>query len=99
MPPRVQHEEPQPSAALPLLPQIVDTYVLSNFLFYFVLWLASFVSMTQIYNFFELLGDIVSNKIPLSKVFTYLFFLTPQADLRHRCPSACWWRCWSPSAS
>ncbi|HVN04456.1 MAG TPA: LptF/LptG family permease [Bryobacteraceae bacterium] len=62
----------------PLLPQILDTYILTNFVFYFVVLLASFVSMTQIYNFFELLGDIVRNKIPLAKVFTYLFFLTPR---------------------
>ncbi|MFN7998750.1 MAG: LptF/LptG family permease [Bryobacteraceae bacterium] len=62
----------------PLLPQILDTYILTNFVFYFVVLLASFVSMTQIYNFFELLGDIVRNKIPLSKVFAYLFFLTPR---------------------
>jgi len=63
---------------LPLLPQILDTYILSKFLFYFVLVLASFVSMTQVYNFFELLGDIVANNISLAKVFTYLFFLTPK---------------------
>ena len=62
----------------PLLPQILDTYILSNFLFYFIVLLASFVSMSQIYNFFELLGDIVRNQISLAKVFTYLFFLTPQ---------------------
>jgi LPS export ABC transporter permease LptG/LPS export ABC transporter permease LptF len=61
-----------------LLPQIVDTYILTNFVFYFTVLLASFVSMSLIYNFFELLGDIVRNKIPLAKVFTYLFFLTPQ---------------------
>ncbi len=63
---------------LPLLPQILDTYILTNFLFYFIVLLASFVSMSQIYNFFELLGDIVRNQISLAKVFTYLFFLTPQ---------------------
>jgi hypothetical protein len=62
----------------PLLPQILDTYILTNFVFYFTMLLASFVSMSQIYNFFELLGDIVRNRIPLAKVFTYLFFLTPQ---------------------
>lgn len=62
----------------PLLPQILDTYILTNFVFYFLVLLASFVSMTQIYNFFELLGDIVRNKISLAKVFTYLFFLTPK---------------------
>jgi LPS export ABC transporter permease LptG/LPS export ABC transporter permease LptF len=63
---------------LPLLPQLVDTYVLSSFLFYFALCLASFVALTQVYNFFELLGDIVAHHIPLSKVFKYLFFLIPQ---------------------
>jgi LPS export ABC transporter permease LptG/LPS export ABC transporter permease LptF len=61
-----------------LLPQIVDTYILSSFLFYVLMVLASFVSMTLVYNFFELMGDMVRNKIPLMKMFTYLFFLTPQ---------------------
>jgi LPS export ABC transporter permease LptG/LPS export ABC transporter permease LptF len=63
---------------LPLLPQLVDTYILSNFLFYLVVLLASFVSMTLVYNFFELIGDMIRNKIPLVKMFTYLFFLTPK---------------------
>jgi LPS export ABC transporter permease LptG/LPS export ABC transporter permease LptF len=63
---------------LPLLPQIVDTYILSSFLFYVVMVLASFVSMILVYNFFELMGDMIRNKIPLLKMFTYLFFLTPQ---------------------
>lgn len=63
---------------LPLLPQIVDTYILSTFLYYLWLVLTSFVSMTLIYNFFELTGDMVRNKIPLIKVFTHLFFLIPQ---------------------
>jgi LPS export ABC transporter permease LptG/LPS export ABC transporter permease LptF len=62
----------------PLLPQVIDTYILSNFFFYFVLLLGSFVAMTQIYTFFELLSDIVKNKIALSTVFTYLAFLTPK---------------------
>jgi LPS export ABC transporter permease LptG/LPS export ABC transporter permease LptF len=60
------------------LAQIVDTYILSGFLFYFVLTLASFVFMTEIFTFFELLGDIVKNKIPMSEVIEYLFFLTPR---------------------
>jgi LPS export ABC transporter permease LptF/LPS export ABC transporter permease LptG len=62
---------------LPMVPQIVDTYVLTSFVFYFVVMLASFVMMTEIYNFFELLSDIIRNNIPMSKVFTYLFFLAP----------------------
>ena len=63
---------------LPLLPQLVDTYILSNFLFYLALLLASFVSLTLIYNFFELMGDMLRNNISLVKMFTYLFFLTPK---------------------
>jgi LPS export ABC transporter permease LptG len=63
---------------LHLLPQILDTYILSSFLFYFALLLASFVLMTHIYTFFELLGDIINHQIPMSKVLSYLFFLTPK---------------------
>ena len=62
---------------LPLVPQLVDTYVLTSFLFWFAVLLASFVMMSEVYNFFELLGDIIRNSIPLSKVFTFLFFLAP----------------------
>ena len=61
-----------------LLFQIIDSYMLSSFLFYLVVLLTSFVLMTEIYNFFELLSDIVKNRIPLPRVFTYLFFLTPK---------------------
>ncbi len=39
--------------------------------------LASFVSMTQVFNFFELMGDMLRNS-SLMTMFTYLFFLTPQ---------------------
>ncbi|HWQ55977.1 MAG TPA: LptF/LptG family permease [Bryobacteraceae bacterium] len=63
---------------LVVLPQIVDTYVLSGFLFYFVVIVASFVSLTEIFTFLELLGDMVRNNIPLSKMFTYLVFLLPR---------------------
>src|SRR5882672_640065 len=61
-----------------LLPQLVDTYVLTQFGFYFVLMLVSFVFMTQIFTFFDLLKDIVKNNIAMSTVVEYLFFLTPQ---------------------
>lgn len=61
-----------------LLPQLVDTYILSSFLTYLVLVLASFVCLTLIYTFFELIGDMLRNKIPLATMFSYLFFLSPQ---------------------
>jgi LPS export ABC transporter permease LptG/LPS export ABC transporter permease LptF len=63
---------------LHLLPQILDTYVLSTFLFYFALLLASFVLLTHVFTFFELLGDIIKNQIPMGRVLAYLFFLTPK---------------------
>ncbi len=63
---------------LPLLPQLVDTYILSTFLTYLVLMLSSFVSLELIRNFFELISDMMRNNITLLKMFTYLFFLTPQ---------------------
>ena len=66
----------------PLLPQVLDTYLLSSFLFYFVLWLVSFVLMFHVFTFFELLSDIIKNHIPLGRVFTYLFFLTPRLIYR-----------------
>ena len=43
-----------------------------------MLVLASFVSLVLIFNFFELIGDMLRNNISLWKMFTYLFFLTPQ---------------------
>ncbi len=63
---------------LPLLPQVLDTYILASFLWYFVLFLASFVVMTEVFTFFELLSDIVKNRIPMATVVTYLFFLAPK---------------------
>jgi LPS export ABC transporter permease LptG/LPS export ABC transporter permease LptF len=63
---------------LPLLPQLVDTYILSTFLTYLALMLSSFVSLVLIFNFFELISDMLRNNISLWKMFTYLFFLTPQ---------------------
>ncbi len=61
-----------------LVPQVIDTYVLYSFLFYFLMLLVSFVLMIHVYTFFELLSDIVKNHIAMDRVFTYLFFLTPQ---------------------
>ena len=61
-----------------LLPQVVDVYVVSSFLFYFAVLLASFVLLTEIFNFFELLGDTFRNSIPMAELFRYLFFLAPK---------------------
>jgi LPS export ABC transporter permease LptG/LPS export ABC transporter permease LptF len=79
-----QKERTSPARAawrLPLLPQIIDTYILSNFLFYLAVVLASFVSMTEVFNFFELMGDMLRNS-NLVTMLTYLFFLIPQLVYR-----------------
>ena len=74
--------KPKPASGLPfrripLLPQLIDTYVLSNFLFYFGVIMATLISMFLVFNFFELTGDMIRNHISLRTMFTYLFFLTP----------------------
>jgi LPS export ABC transporter permease LptG/LPS export ABC transporter permease LptF len=63
---------------IPMLPQLLDTYILSTFLLYFAILLGAFVSLTLIFTFFELMGDMVKNQVPLIKMFTYLFFLSPE---------------------
>lgn len=63
---------------LPLLPQIIDRYILSDFLYYFVLLLVGFVVLVHVFTFFELVGDIIRNQVPMKRVLTYHFFLTPK---------------------
>lgn len=62
----------------PLVPQIIDRYVLSSFLFYFFMLLLTFVAIFHIFEFFQLLSDIIRNSIPISTVVSYHFFLTPR---------------------
>jgi LPS export ABC transporter permease LptG len=63
---------------LPVLVQVIDTYVLAGFLFYFVLLLVSFVLMYHFFQFFTLLSDMIKNNIPMSHMLSYHFFLTPR---------------------
>jgi LPS export ABC transporter permease LptG/LPS export ABC transporter permease LptF len=66
----------------PLLPQIVDAYILSQLLLYFFLFLASFVFLTEVFTFFDLTNDMIHNHIPLVTMLTYLFFLAPELIYR-----------------
>ncbi len=63
---------------LSLLFQLMDSYVLGSFLFYFAVLLVSFVLLYHIFEFFELLSDMLTNHIPLTRFLTYLYYLTPQ---------------------
>ncbi len=60
------------------LPQLIDTAILNSFFFYFGAFLMSFVLMTHVYTFFELLSSMIRNAIPMSRMLTYLLFLTPK---------------------
>lgn len=61
-----------------LLPQVLDTYVLTSFLYYLAVLLFSFVMMTHVFTFFELLSDVLKNKIEMARVVRYHVFLTPK---------------------
>lgn len=61
-----------------LLPQVIDTYVLSSFLFYFVLLVISFVLIFHVFEFFSLLSDILKNHPAMNRVLSYHLFLTPR---------------------
>lgn len=58
-------------------PQILDEYVLRGFATYFGLVLSTFVLLTLVFTFFELLGDIVRNRVPLVTVGEYLLNFMP----------------------
>ena len=60
----------------------MDSYVLAGFLFYFMLWLAAFVAITQIYTFFELAGDIVKNNISISHAASFISTPTQSSSIK-----------------
>jgi LPS export ABC transporter permease LptG len=59
-------------------PQLLDGYVLRGFLFYFTIFLASFVMLSEIITLFDLLTDIFRYHSPWSTVLSYFFFVAPQ---------------------
>ena len=62
------------SARFPLL---IDDYILRDFVTYLVMILTTFLILVLVFTFFELLGDIIRNKIPMSLVGEYLLTVTP----------------------
>ena len=60
-----------------VFPRILDEYVVREFLNTFFMVLAGFVMLMLVFTFFELVGDILRNHIPLSTVGAYLVNLTP----------------------
>jgi LPS export ABC transporter permease LptF/LPS export ABC transporter permease LptG len=60
------------------VPLILDKYVISGFLRYFLLVLCSFVIIFIVFTFFELLEDVVANQVPILVVLNYFRYLLPQ---------------------
>lgn len=58
-------------------PLILDDFVLRDFFLYLGLILTTFLILTLVFTFFELLGDIVRNKVPLLMLLQYLINVTP----------------------
>jgi LPS export ABC transporter permease LptG/LPS export ABC transporter permease LptF len=63
--------------ALGLRPLLIDRYVLSGFVFYFLILLGALVALIEVFTFFELLGDMVKNDISMSTMVDYLWHLAP----------------------
>jgi len=64
---------PDPRARGERFFQILDLYIIRGWLFYL-----AFTGIYMIFDFFQVLGDIVRNHISLKVVFNYYRFLTPQ---------------------
>jgi len=58
-------------------PLIIDDYILRDFIVYLGLILSTFLVLMLVFTFFELLGDIVRNRVPLVMVGDYLVNVTP----------------------
>jgi LPS export ABC transporter permease LptG/LPS export ABC transporter permease LptF len=58
-------------------PLIIDDFILKDFALYLGLIVTTFLVLTLIFTFFELLGDIVRNKVPLLMLVEYLLNVSP----------------------
>jgi len=69
---------PDPRAVGERFFQILDLYIIREWAFYFLILLVAFTGIYAIFDFFQLLGDMVRNHAPARLVFDYYRFLTPQ---------------------
>ena len=68
---------PQRAADRGVFPRILDEYVVREFLGTFFMVLLGFVLLMLVFTTFDLLGDILRFRVPLSTVGDYLVNLTP----------------------
>ena len=66
--------------------------ILRDFALYLGLIMVTFLMLTLVFTFFELLTDIVRNNVPLITVAEYLWNLSPSM-IYLMAPMACCWRC------
>ncbi|MBI1983346.1 MAG: LPS export ABC transporter permease LptF, partial [Acidobacteria bacterium] len=57
---------------------ILDLYILRGWFFYFAVLLVGFAGIYMIFDFFQLLSDVVRNRIGAGVVLDYYRFLAPQ---------------------
>lgn len=58
--------------------QVLDAYIIREWSFYFAVLLVSFAGIYTVFDFFQLLGDIVHNHAGAGLVLTYYRYLWPQ---------------------
>ncbi len=58
--------------------QILDVYVIRGWLFLFVVLLAAFMGIYIVFDFFQILGDVVRNHAGPRLLFDYYRYLSPQ---------------------
>jgi LPS export ABC transporter permease LptG len=58
--------------------QILDVYIIQGWVFYFLILLVTFTGIYFIFDFFQLLGDMVRNHASAGLVLDYYRFLLPQ---------------------
>ena len=71
-------KQPDPRAAGERWIQILDLYVIQTWAFYLLALLVTFCGIYIIFDFFQLLNDIVRNNVPFTVVFNYYRYLLPQ---------------------
>jgi LPS export ABC transporter permease LptG len=58
--------------------QILDIYIFQGWVFYFLILLVTFTGVYMVFDFFQLLGDMVRNQVHARVVIDYYRFLLPQ---------------------
>ncbi len=67
--------------------------ILRDFALYLTMILATFLVLALVFTFFELLTDIVRNRVPLVTVAEYLWNLSPSLHLPDGADGVCCSRC------